>query len=676
MDHFWNEFGHAEYLAAATHESAVNVLPAQVMELRDGAEADGKSLYGLTVEDVLLAEYLVVREDVLKQMVEEILSSVATVEAWLTRSGWREDALCEPQCRAFQYTKEDSLKLWYRMVGVGARVSGVGRMRRRLARLLAHEKTTVMRMDWFSKCGREKVEEMDDEVQVIMKLRGPTGVLDKEDIYWGLLISGVTQVATGMKHRLTYTCEQHEVDGIMQFMGTLLVDGHEGAVVVCGDKKRVKGYAYRYLMEQREWYWAVPAGWFPQELLDEVIPMACETQTVLGRGVHDLCMDEPRERKKMAQTLMLVGKRWGFAARKILWEKIMVKRADFLQAVDPRLPDVRRPARDMQQAFASNMPFLGSAAIRESIRAIDFWNPVEEKLVDEILRRLPNVRELTFDGDLWENVWSGEGWPRVSDVRVWGLHARGERLDVMTAMAPNVETLSLIGSLFLGETEGPACKVGCLKVALYGPVRISTPATTTLFETRRLEMACNPWLDSAESTTFLLNRVAGVEDLRICFLRFVDTNAMRLGPEMEGSIDMSKQHSLKALTMSFHLMRNGMSAAGTLTMVSALEQLQWLHLEVFVVDGTKVPGQFCRVMDSLRSALGDIASRTLEVNIRWRCVVLRGDEDIIGERRQACHYMSSRAREKWPGRVHETVEEIDAEGVEPWEWAGLYWETA
>ncbi|KAF9006219.1 hypothetical protein BDZ89DRAFT_1144899 [Hymenopellis radicata] len=250
---FWLRFGWTEHGAAAMHESAANMIAPASSALRDGAEGDGERLSRLVLEEVLLEEALVIREDVLREMVQGITCSGKYVEAWIESSCMRETALCDPEWRALQYTKEETLKLWYRMVGVSMHAFGTAWTTQVLKELYNEVARTLPVFD--DKSNTDRMTQMDEDVEVLMQLRGTGGILDKEDIYWGLLISGVTQVATGMKHHLTYSCAKDIQDGTLVYVGSVLVDGGVGATAISQDQRRVKGYTYRALMEDRDWYW-------------------------------------------------------------------------------------------------------------------------------------------------------------------------------------------------------------------------------------------------------------------------------------------------------------------------------------------------------------------------------------------------------------------------------------
>ncbi|KAF9020714.1 hypothetical protein BDZ89DRAFT_1138465 [Hymenopellis radicata] len=250
----WDHLGYFEALAVLSDESAVELLPRQSREARSGAEERGRRVYEWVVEEVVLEAELVVREDVLRKMVSAIANDGVRMEAWARESGLREKVLSSEQRRPFVYTKEVGDDGCLATAGgvawqaLGERETQ-GALRELLLRKSAENVTGgVVEMD----------ADEEREIEIIMALRSPEGVLEKEDIYWGLLISGVTQVATAMRYTLSYSCEEQKQHGVRLYVGRLEVDQHIEATVVSRDKKRVKGYMYEALLEARQWYWATP----------------------------------------------------------------------------------------------------------------------------------------------------------------------------------------------------------------------------------------------------------------------------------------------------------------------------------------------------------------------------------------------------------------------------------
>ncbi|KAF9034168.1 hypothetical protein BDZ89DRAFT_1036532 [Hymenopellis radicata] len=406
----------------------------------------------------------------------------------------------------------------------------------------------------------------------------------------------------------------------------------------------------------------------PQELWDEVvIPLACVGEAALDSSAHLLCIDRLPGRKKMAQTLMLVSKRWGFAARRILWEKVIVRGEDY------------RGATEM------TTPFMDREDILESVRILEFCDAVGPRRLEYVLSRFPGVRDLTLVDDLHHPM-AMRTLSLLDDIRVWDLEVTGEALDELRLATAKTATVSLLGSATLARPEGRApVALDRLNVCLYSPLKRITAERGVLFEIQRIEIVCEALGTTTQSLTILLDRTRGIEHLILCILsevsfdkpaeevltmRSADCNPKTLFPESEGCMDVREQRTLKELSLSFHLMRSGASAAGTLMAARGLKKLEVTRLEVFVIDPSDRPVQMKRLKDIMMVALHDVVRGGGRLEILWRLLRDDDDRDRLEDRVQACWEMGSAARTEFPARFQETVQELRVGDVAKWEWGG------
>ncbi|KAF9009120.1 hypothetical protein BDZ89DRAFT_1144008 [Hymenopellis radicata] len=378
---------------------------------------------------------------------------------------------------------------------------------------------------------------------------------------------------------------------------------------------------------------------FPQELFDEhIIPFACQGDAHLDSDAHRLCIQRLPGRKAIAQTLMLVSKAWVYSARRILWEKVVIRANDYNAAGDVAVP------------------FMASQEILDCIRVMEFLHPITPHTIDYVLHRFIKVREVTFTHEISRR----EGcvrWFSLRTIQLRHVRVDYQLLHRVNTLAPHMVVLALLGGVVLGNAGGrPPLKIPSLHLVLDNTVKNTTTSDRKiLFDVQCVHIACDA--DVTSSTTLLLQRTTGIQCLRLCMLNFLPDN---LQSETTGFMDVANVTSLKELWLSFHLFRSG-SSAGQLLMGAAdnATTLTVTHLEVFVMGPSRNILQTARITNLISLALAELVSARVCVDLRWRCLYHEEeDSQRLRARQEMCAYMGALARETAPAYIQETVEDF------------------
>ncbi|KAF9019932.1 hypothetical protein BDZ89DRAFT_1043633 [Hymenopellis radicata] len=356
---------------------------------------------------------------------------------------------------------------------------------------------------------------------------------------------------------------------------------------------------------------------FPQELFDEhIIPFACQGDAHLDSDAHRLCIQRLPGRKAIAQTLMLVSKAWVYSARRILWEKVVIRANDYNAAGDVAVP------------------FMASQEILDCIRVVEFLHPITPHTIDYVLHRFIKVREVTFTHEISRR----EGcvrWFSLRTIQLRHVRVDYQLLHRVNTLAPHMVVLALLGGVVLGNAGGrPPLKIPSLHLVLDNTVKNTTTSDRKiLFDVQGLQ-AFNAYGYACSSET-------------------------------TGFMDVANVTSLKELWLSFHLFRSG-SSAGQLLMGAAdnATTLTVTHLEVFVMGPSRNILQTARITNLISLALAELVSARVCVDLRWRCLYHEEeDSQRLRARQEMCAYMGALARETAPAYIQETVEDLRKRSV-------------